>query len=265
MKKLLIKFFKKIGYTLIKNEKQVDPEIAIINKGKIIIGKISPDFKILNGPFKGMKYPSIDITELTLVPKISGSYEAHLSLLVNEINKTNYNNIVDVGCAEGYYAVGFAMHLPNCMVHCFDVNEKDLQFCKEMANLNKVNNLTYNNFCSQDTLINFNYQDKSLIFCDCEGYELELFNEVVISALKNTDVLIELHDIFNPTISSILLQRFEASHNVQIINNSNIDYSKMEGLENLTNAEKAFAVYEHRGGLYQNIFMEWAFFTPKSK
>lgn len=265
MKNLLIKIFKKFGYTLTKNIKNVDPQIAIINKGKVIIQKMSPDFTILNGPFKGMKYPSIDITELTLVPKISGSYEGHLTPIINKINKTLYKNIIDVGCAEGYYAVGFAMHLPNSIVHCFDVNEKDLQFCKEMATLNNVSNLTYNNFCSPKTLINFDYGDKSLIFCDCEGYELELFTEEVVIALKNTDVLVELHDVCNPIISSTLLQRFDASHDVQIINNSNIDNSKLEGLENLTPAEKAFAVYEHRGGLYQNIFMEWAFFTPKRK
>lgn len=264
MKKLIFKLFKKFGYTITKTVTPVDAQIPIINKGKAIINKISPDFTILNGPFKGMKYPSIDITELTLVPKITGSYEGHLVPLINEINKIPYNNIIDIGCAEGYYAVGFAMHLPNSKVHCFDVNEKDLQFCKEMASLNNVGNLTYNNFCSPTTLINFDYGDKSLIFCDCEGYEMELFTHEVVSALKHTDVLVEMHDIFNPLISTTLIERFSSSHNVQVINNSNMDYSKLEGLENITPAERAFAVYEHRGGLYQNIFMEWAFFTPKN-
>jgi precorrin-6B methylase 2 len=263
MKKLIIKILKEFGYTILKNSKDIDTQISIISKGKAIVHKMSPNFTILNGPFKGMKYPSIDITELTLVPKISGSYEGHLTPLINKINKTAYNNILDIGCAEGYYAVGFAMNIPSTQVHCFDVNEKDLQFCKEMASLNKVNNLTYNNFCSPTTLINFEYGKKSLIFCDCEGYELELFNDDVVVALKNTDVLVELHDVCNPIISSTLLKRFGATHDVLIINNSNIDNSKLGGLENLTPAEKAFAVYEHRGGLYQNIFMEWAFFTPK--
>ena len=265
MKKLLISLLKKAGYTLTKIESIKNKELEVINKGKLIINKISPSFVVLNGPFKGMKYPSIDITELTLAPKISGSYESHLSPLINEIIKTPYKNIIDVGCAEGYYAVGFAKSIPTCVVHCFDVNEVDLKFCKQMATLNNVSNLTYNNFCSPDTLINFEYGDRSLIFCDCEGYELELFTDNVVKRLKNTDILIELHDVFNPTISPTLLKRFEASHDVQILNNSHGDYSHMEGLNNITAAEKAFAVYEHRGGLYQNIFMEWAFFTPKKQ
>ena len=265
MKKLLIKFFKKLGYTLKKIDKNPSDELLpIINKGKAIINKMSPDFTILNGPFKGNKYPSIDITELTLAPKISGSYEGHLNPLIEKIIVTPYNNIIDIGCAEGYYAVGFAKHLPLCTVHCFDINEYDLAFCKKMADLNNVNNLTYNNFCSPETLTNFNYGERSLIFCDCEGYELELFDDTVIKALQHTDVLVEMHDVCNPIISETLLKRFKKTHDVQIINNSNVDYSKLVGMDNITAGERAFAVYEHRGGLYQNIFMEWAFFTPKN-
>ena len=263
MKKLLIKLFKKFGYTLKKIEANTNEQLPIINKGKNIIHKISPDFIVLNGPFKGMKYPSIDITELTLAPKISGSYEGHLSPVINEMIGTPYDNIIDVGCAEGYYAVGFAKRIPQSTVHCYDVNESDLEFCKKMADLNDVSNLTYNKFCSPGTLINFNYGKRSLIFCDCEGYELELFTPKVVTALKNTDVLVELHDVINPIISETLLTRFSSTHDVRIINNSNVDYTKLEGLDNITPGERAFAVYEHRGGLYQNIFMEWAFFTPK--
>ena len=263
MKKILISVLNTLGYRLQKISRDRDEQLAVVNKGKFIINKISPDFSILNGPFKGMKYPSIDITELTLAPKIAGSYESQLTPLINEIIKTHYNNIIDVGCAEGYYAVGFAKHLPGCTVHCFDINEDDLRFCKKMADLNNVTNLTYNSFCSPETLINFNYGDRSLIFCDCEGYELELFTDKVIQSLKKTDLLIEMHDVINPLISETLLKRFSSTHDVKVINNSNVDNSMLKGLDNITPGERAFAVYEHRGGMYQNIFMEWAFFTPK--
>jgi precorrin-6B methylase 2 len=264
MKKLLIKIFKSFGYTIQKIEQvPANDTLPIINKGKAIINKMSPDFTILNGPFKGIKYPSIDITELTLAPKISGSYEGHLTPLINELVKIPFNNIIDVGCAEGYYAVGLAKLIPQSTVHAYDINEKDLEFCKKMADLNNVSNITLNRFCSPETLINFNYGERSLIFCDCEGYELDLFTEDAIKALKNTDVIIELHDVINPIISETLLERFKQSHDIRIINNSNVDYSKLQGMDNLTPGERAFAVYEHRGGLYQNIFMEWGYFTPK--
>jgi hypothetical protein len=263
MKKLLIKLLGKFGYTLTSSKAQRNREIEVINRGKSIIKKISPDYDILNGPFTGIKYPSIDITELTLVPKIVGSYEQQLLPVLNEIASKEYATVIDVGCAEGYYAVGLARMFPDAVIHCYDINQHDLDFCKAMANLNGLNNLTFNNFCSPQTLIDFEYKSKSLLFCDCEGYELELFTKEAVSALKTTDVLIEMHDVVNPIISSTLIKRFENFHDIQIFNNANIDYSALKGLEQLSNAEKAFAVYEHRGGLYQNIFMEWAFLTPK--
>lgn len=263
MRKLLNSVLRRFGFSLHKLKRSRDEELGVINRGKAIIEKISPDFAILNGPFRGIRYPSIDITELTLAPKITGSYEMHLTPLILDMMKKPYQNIIDIGCAEGYYAVGFAKNIPQSTVHCFDINKKDLEFCKKMADLNNVSNLTYNDFCSPETLINFKYGDTSLVFCDCEGYELELFNAEVVKALRNTDVLVEMHDVFNPEISPTLLERFKYTHDVKVIDNTSVDYSKLQGMDHLTNSEKAFAVYEHRGGLYQNIFMEWAYFTPK--
>lgn len=263
MKKLLIKLLGKFGYSLTSSKAIRNREVEVINRGKEIIKKVSPDFTILNGPFKGIKYPSIDITELTLVPKITGSYEQQLLPVIKNIAEKNYETVIDIGCAEGYYAVGLARMIPGATVHCYDINQYDLDFCADMAKLNGLHNLTFNNFCSPETLIKFDYKDPTLIFCDCEGYELELFTEEVVKALKNADILIEMHDVINPVISSTLIKRFEKSHHIQILNNANVDYSALQGLGQLTNAEKAFAVYEHRGGLYQNIFMEWAFLTPK--
>lgn len=263
MKKILIQIFKVFGYSIKKIQQQTKEHLALIIKGKEIINKISPDLSILNGPFKGMRYPSLDITELALIPKITGGYEEHLSAIIQEIIKTPYSNIIDIGCAEGYYAVGLARLKPECIIHCYDINEADLRFCKQMADLNNVTNVTYNTFCSSDTLINFKFGERSLIFCDCEGYELELFTEKVVFSLKDTDVLIEMHDNINPIISTTLLKRFSLTHDVMIINNSNVESSHLQGLDGLSPAEKAFAAYQHRGGLYQNIYMEWAFFTPK--
>jgi hypothetical protein len=237
----------------------------VIKKGKKITNKLSvnSEYRVLNGVFKGLQYPSLDITESTLVPKIVGSYEYQLQPWLSRIINAYYSDIIDVGSAEGYYAVGLAKRMPNTVVHCYDINEKDIEFSKEMARANNISNLTWNTFCDENTLLNFAYRGKTLIMCDCEGYELKLFTKAVADKCKNVDFLIELHDVVNPVISSHILSVFRSTHNPEIVNNKDVDYSKLTGLEKLSLREKEFALFEHRGGLYKNIFMEWVFLTPK--
>jgi hypothetical protein len=237
----------------------------VIKKGNNIINKLSinSEYEVLNGVFKGLQYPSLDITESALVPKIVGSYEYQLQPWLSRIINTSYSDIINVGSAEGYYAVGLAKKMPNTVVHCYDINEKDIEFSKQMAKLNNVSNLTWNTFCNENTLLNFAYRGKTLVICDCEGYELELFTKAVADKCKHVDFLIELHDIVNPVISSRILSIFQPTHTFDVVNNSNVDYSTLTGLQKLSPKERAFALFEHRGGLYKNVLMEWVFLTPK--
>lgn len=263
MKQFLLNILRKAGYDLVSLKKQREAAQAVVARGKSVIQKISPEFKVLNGPFKGMRYPSIDITELTLVPKISGSYEQQLIPVLERVINGSYNTVIDVGSAEGYYAVGMAMRMPASTIHAFDINKKDIAFSREMAILNGVSNITFNEFCSPDTLQNFDFGERSFILCDCEGYELTLFTPDAIRALNQTELLIELHDNVNPQISETLISRFEKSHRITLLNNASIDISRLNGLEKLSPADRGFATFEHRGGLYQNIFMQWMFLEPK--
>lgn len=264
IKHLIQSLLAKFGYTLMRIVHPEDTEeAAVLRAAKALVHKISPGLVVLNGPFKGMRYPTADIAELTLLPKLAGCYEKQLFPLIKELSEVPYENIIDVGCAEGYYAVGFASLFPHATIHCYDINERDLEFCQQMAALNGVSNLAYHNFCSPETLTGFNYGNRSFLLCDCEGYELELFTSEVVTALAKTEVLIECHDNLDPHTSETLRQRFATSHEVRMLNNSDSHLSGLEGLDHMTAAERAFAVLEHRGGPNRNIFMEWAFFTPK--
>lgn len=238
----------------------------IIRRGKKIIKKLSDNsnYQVLDGVFKGLQYHSLDITESALVPKIIGSYEYQLQPLFNKIIQTKYTDIIDVGSAEGYYAVGLAKKMPKTTIHCFDINEKDIEFSKQMAKINNVTNMTWNAFCDEKTLITFPYRGKTLIISDCEGYELELFTKTVIDKCRHADFLIELHDICNPVISGEILSRFQYTHNFSIVNNKDVDYSQLKILEKMTQSERDFALCEHRGGIYRNIYMEWVFLTSKT-
>ncbi|WP_310821173.1 methyltransferase [Stratiformator vulcanicus] len=179
---------------------------------------ITPDGVVRHGVFKGLKYPRLKSSGSALFPKLLGSYERELHPLLERICKTPYTDVVDIGCAEGYYAVGLAMRLPRATIHAFDTNPKAARLCRKMAELNGVaDRLRLGSTCDRGVLVQIPFRGKSLIVSDCEGYEKTLFNARSVAAIAGHDVLIEVHDNFDPSISPHLRSVFEATHDIEVI------------------------------------------------
>ena len=101
----------------------------------------SDQIKILSGPFKGLKYFN-EVAWGSITPRWIGSYEDELhELFYNIILKKNYDVILDIGAAEGYYAVGLAWLLYRSKVHSFDVDPFARKLQIKLAKLNRVSNL----------------------------------------------------------------------------------------------------------------------------
>src|SRR5947207_8629242 len=71
------------------------------------------------GPFAGMRYVA-PATGRTILPKLLGSYETELHSIVEQVIAADHRVVINIGCAEGYYAVGLALRLPNSRVYAFD-------------------------------------------------------------------------------------------------------------------------------------------------
>lgn len=182
------------------------------------VRQLSPGLIVRNGPFAGMKYAQTESCGSALFPKLLGSYERELQPLIESGDQRGYRAVVDVGCAEGYYAVGLARRWPAVEVYAYDIDGKAQRACAEMAVLNGVANRVHVRAqCGPSTLSELAMQPPSLIVSDCEGYEDELFSEAVIEKLRGHDFLIELHDYFDITISPRLKQRFSRTHEMQSI------------------------------------------------
>lgn len=255
MNKLIIYRRLAIPSKPIEKELYTDLEKSIMN----ILG----DPIVKNGNFKGLIYPSYTSFCSTIFPKIIGSYELELNEIIKKQCATNYSEIIDVGCAEGYYAIGFARNIPTATVYAYDTNEFARAFCSEMAELNKVNNVKVESFCSEETLKNFVFTGKGLIISDCEAYEKYLFTKNNISNLLNCDILIETHDFIDPNISGNLIALFSDTHHVEVIGSVDdtiksrtYHYQEVQNLDIITK-RKMFA--EGRPGL-----MEWLLMTPKA-
>src|SRR5262245_56331762 len=77
------------------------PEQVFVDQS---IQKVCPDLKVRHGFFKGMQYPRNRSISSALFPKLLGTYERELHPVLERICKEPYEGIVNIGCAEGYYA-----------------------------------------------------------------------------------------------------------------------------------------------------------------
>ena len=213
---------------------------------------------VLTGPFAGMAYVP-QATGSALIPKLLGSYESELHGVIEQIAKTNYAVIIDVGCAEGYYANGLAMRLSSSHVYAFDTDPEAQALCKEMARLNHVEKrVTVLGEC-QPSQLNELLTYRSLIVCDCEGYETQLLQPALVPAMIQSDILVELHDQVQPGATPLILERFAETHEVTMLTAAQRDPKAYSALCFLEAEEQQVAISEFR---YEG--QQWAFLQAKS-
>ncbi|PXX89309.1 hypothetical protein DIT71_15520 [Marinobacter vulgaris] len=184
-----------------------------------VIRQDFPDLEVRHGPFRGMKYPCADSVGSTLFPKLLGSYESELHPILETVFAREYTDIVDVGCAEGYYAVGLGLRFPDAMLHAYDVNGKARELCREMAELNGIdaNRLRVAGKLDCSSLHAFEFAGCALIVSDCEGFEKELFAPETPGFMARHDFLIEAHDMVDIHISGYLKNIFSSTHDAVVI------------------------------------------------
>ena len=155
-----------------------------------------------------------------------------------------YDNFIDIGCAEGYYAVGLAIATGK-VVDAFDPEPRERGFCLEMARLNRVEErVLLHKWCDAGYLRSLD-GTRSFILSDCEGYELQLFVASSIPSLSRCDLLIELHDVEGEDMHWELSTRFSATHEIQTISARTSDPGEYDELAFL-GSDGANAISEYR-------------------
>lgn len=231
--------------------------------------------RVLSGPFSGMKYLPQSIGS-ELLPKLLGSYERELHDVIEGLLARPRKRVINIGCGEGYYAVGLALRWPETHVHAFDTDPKARQLCQELARLNAVSDrVSVHGACTVEQIQEFAGSD-SLVVCDCEGNEIELLRPDRASGLEQCELLVEFHDCFNPLISRTIAARFAATHSigrlpfaprspalfVQLIQSVDSREHRPDGedwLAGWTEAERRLALDENRP-----VDMEWGYLSPSS-
>jgi predicted RNA methylase len=221
------------------------------------------DMRVRAGVFQGLRYSTAEAKTSAILPKLLGTYEAEVAtILAKLLQQKRYRFCIDVGAAEGYYAIGIARLQPQCEVYAVDNDQSALDLCKENAIANGCfGKLHLQDHLSAEDLATFTLPDPSLIISDCEGFERHLFTEKVIQNLQNCDLIIEVHDFVDPTISNYLKGLFRSTHRLEVVT-SIPDQAKamtydVPEIAKYDAATRAYLLSEFRPCL-----MDWFVFTP---
>lgn len=174
--------------------------------------------RVKGGPFAGTKY-IYGAVGSAYVPKLLGIYERELNEYVEQACSLHPKLIVDIGAAEGYYAIGLALRNPDATVIAFEMEEKGQDALKEMANMNNVaSRVDVRGKCEVAELqAVLKGAERALIICDVEGDEEKLLNPEIISELCRAHLLVEMHDFIHPGVSDRVIDRFTKTHEVRRI------------------------------------------------
>ena len=219
--------------------------------------------KVFGGIFAAMKLPAIDAV-LKRPNIIVGSYESDIQNALLEAILWEPDSIINIGSAEGYFAVGLAMLSHDTIpVYAFEMEERHWYDCAEMAKINQIHSIVQKGECSIRSLNETPIQ-KPFVFIDCEGGEMELLNPVKASVLKNAFIICELHDFVIPKITGELISRFKNSHSIQIIYESAKqvkDYRILDCLEGEKDRNLAITEFRQMNSIPDQG--RWMVLTPK--
>lgn len=213
---------------------------------------------VRRGPLTGLRYlPELVQTSGDLIAKLVGTYEQELHPALVDWISAPPETIVDIGCAEGTYAVGLAVAIPGTSVLAFDIDPAARELCRAMAELNVVaERVRVQGACTHDILNRLPLEHVSL-FLDCEGCELKLLRPDLVPGMRRWSIIVELHDYFDPSITATIAERFSPTHDVQLVEGTGRDPAAVPELAGLDERARAAVLSEFRPAP-----MRWGVLTP---
>lgn len=208
------------------------------------------------GPFKGIQlYPDRSWPESNIAAELLGTFEEELhgdiEAAIARISGLEKPVVVNVGCAEGYYAVGLGRRIPHAEIYAFDIDNRSIQIA---ANNAKLNNVKFVDGSIADAL---NRAD--LVIMDCEGAELDYLDPEQCRGLLKATMIVELHPLKDQTHPiDIFSARFANTHNAKLLVEGPRDPNKFPMLWGRPSIERWLAINESRP-----CIMFWLVMVPR--
>lgn len=204
---------------------------------------------VMQGPLMGMNFLA-QSAEGCHIAKLLGCYEQPLQPFIEAAIEANYKTILNIGCAEGYYAVGMARRMPSTKVFAFDLNPKAQEVCTALAEQNGVSERVQVSALFKPEDFEQYAGQRVLVLCDIEGAERELLDPNLSPALKGMNIIVESHECLIPGITQLLIDRFKDSHQITLVQDDGQRQLQAapHWFYNLAHLDQLLATWEWRSG-----------------
>ena len=223
------------------------------------------NYTIQYGLFTGMKFSKklwwgkSDLTSMYF-----GFYEQQILNILSNYKNSKYKYFIDIGAANGYYAVGVLFSKIFTFSYAFEISKTGQSVIENLAKLNNVNDsIQIFGECNSISLFNLNKNilNQSFILIDIEGAEFDLLNESMLCFLCNSVILIELHEFFFDNGLNKVSNLINIANKYFIINkiiSSERNPNIYKELENINDDDKWLLCSERR-----KKSMTWLLLEPK--
>lgn len=200
---------------------------------------------IWGGPFAGMEYVRA-ATEGALMPRLLGTYESELHPHLKAFADEGLDCVIDVGCAEGYYAVGLARMIPTVRVHAFDIDPKARAACADLAGRNNVSDrVVIGGEFKPDGFEAFAGQ-RVLVLVDAEGAEVDILQPDKSPALAGMNLIVETHNVYRKDALETMVERFAPTHDIQQVDLQSKTLIGPPWVHTMPHLDQLLAVWEWR-------------------
>lgn len=179
------------------------------------------DGTVAKGLFAGMKIDQRLSWGDDLYSTIGGQYERELQPILARAFALDYRRFVDIGCANGYYAIGAARAMRGADVFAFDIDAEARRATERNARLNDVADRVRVEGAADYAILGERLRGdgSAFLLSDIEGAELDLLDPARCPALLDADLLIELHGDMTAAIAEFA-RRFGAGHSLHVVSRS---------------------------------------------
>src|SRR5215471_14400729 len=148
---------------------------------------------VVGGPFRGIRYHGEAVCSASS-PKLLGVYEIELEPVLLDWARIPFQQVIDVGAAEGHYAVGCAKLWPQTNIIAFESTQEGRLLLQRMVELNRLQSrIKIMGHCEEEQLREaLTGGKRTLIIMDVEGGEGQLLNPESIPGLTDAHIIVEI-------------------------------------------------------------------------